>query len=52
MQKFTDLLNAVGTCLTGAAKLFQEYNTFRESNIKQRELTVKPSCNNNKKTDK
>ena len=50
MQKFTDFLNAVGVCLTGAAKLFQEFNNYREENSK-RELTVK-SCNNNKKTDK
>jgi hypothetical protein len=49
MQKFTDFLNAVGAALTGAAKLFQELNTYRESS--RRELTVK-SCDNNKKTDK
>ena len=49
MQKITDFLNAVGSCLTGAAKLFQELNTYRESS--KRDLTIK-SCDNNKKTDK
>lgn len=31
MQKITELLNAVGNCLCGAAKLFEEYNNFRET---------------------
>jgi hypothetical protein len=32
MQKITELLNALGNCLCGAAKLFGEYNTYREVN--------------------
>lgn len=40
MQKITELLNAIGNCLCGAAKLFGEYNTYREVE-KQRSLPQK-----------
>ena len=46
MQKITELLNAVGNCLCGAAKLFEEYNNFRESSTKSQK------CLENKTDDK
>jgi hypothetical protein len=46
MQKITELLNAVGNCLCGAAKLFEEYNNFRESSAKSQK------CLENKTDDK
>ena len=41
MQKITELLNALGNCLCGAAKLFSEYNTYREISEKQKNLPQK-----------
>ena len=50
MQKFTDLLNAVGNCLCGAAKLFEEFNNFRESNVKNQKCLEKKTDDKNKKS--
>lgn len=32
MQKFTNLLSAVGSCIQAAANLLKEYNTWKGNN--------------------
>lgn len=48
MQKFIELLNAVGNCLCGAAKLFEEFNHFRETS---RNIPVKDNKSETPKID-
>lgn len=49
MQKITELLNAIGNCLCGAAKLFGEYNTYREVSNNQKNLPKKIQSENSEK---
>lgn len=49
MQKITELLNALGNCLCGAAKLFGEYNTYREISNSQKSLPQKKTQTDSEK---
>ena len=49
MQKFTELLNAIGNCLCGAAKLFGEYNTYREASVNRKNLLPEKADSGSKK---
>lgn len=49
MQKITELLNAIGNCLCGAAKLFGEYNTYREASVNRKNLLPEKADSGSKK---
>ena len=52
MQKITEFLNAVGRCLTGAADLFGEYNTYCKQKEDNKKVKSLPKSNPSTKSDK